>query len=836
MDPFTSMNALINPFSAGIGDGMQGGSQSNPANSGFHGGAPSFGFGPIGDTAMSWAMKKFLNIDPSEMKTPRGAMSDYQMQSMQQRSRVSGGKIGGILGGNPLNKMFGDLGSSSLFQSAVTDGLSGGSRTGAFNQAMGRFGTIMAEPGLGGIEGASRGAENVIRNLDNNFTDKKTGFWDYNKTSGFNRKNTLTSVAEYSKAFGGDGVIKTMAQGETPGNKTEIEGASKKIEEITGVVREAGNLFGSNMPIDKLMGELKKMTSNKGKMSAGDLKGKLQDIQAMAVVVDMSNEAFLNFTKAVGEINAAAGSKASTVDSSLSAMSLGKAMEDRGRADAESQGKVYSGPSAIEAGLSEAKIQAGRESSVNAKMAKSLFADMGALGLSEDTMKEVGQSVADGDYEAVQAKVKALKASGKISQSQANLLETNAVKSANGDIGIDEGAIQDKLKSYGIQADAKKQFTNSRKSTMQEAIDGTFVGQKEELFKGIGKDRLIRELSSGEAGIDDTNVTDRSAMAQQLAERYGIGKEQALDLASTLQQSLRGVSKDDTDLKTFMSASNQNVLGNLDKNASNQAKIKEQIQSASNTSAVDFGDMGITEMAAKTGVETLNQLKEKNGKMPSFKEFQEALSANGQANLLGSSEKSKLFYEGMAGNEKVSESMQKRLGNIKNSEGDKIKETKDGVVQFADGTSDEDKKRINKRVEEERIAANKEVHGSKSVTAAFLERKAKKQVEIEKEIKEKGSVKDPKAQESIAKTRMEKWEKEEIEKMSKEDKDEIKKEGTEHKDDKENDKAPPELMKLIEQIITLLQGLLTNGPKGASYSPDTPLPGSNVVNSISQTA
>ena len=346
----------------------------NPANRGF---APQTSVSTGGGAIVDMILNMLLSSATKKMGVSiptfgRPQMSDYADRMMKDRESKASEMMSGIYGSSPSSKMFGPLGDNALSQQFGDMFVqSGGSRGEAFKQVFGRFGNQFGGAGPGGIDTAGKASARVIENMDNQFTDRDTGAWQYGKTGGFNRQNTINAVAEFSDQFGGGGkeAIAKMSEVRTEGalgNSKEIDAAGKQIQGITEVVREAGNFFGPNMPFGQLVKEMKILADGAKGVSTAELKSSLQQVQGMAVAVDMSNEAFANYMKVIEQINGDAKIGMSTKDLSIQSMASGKAQEDLEKRRAESRGEVYTGPSKEEIGMEDAKLITDRETSLNA--------------------------------------------------------------------------------------------------------------------------------------------------------------------------------------------------------------------------------------------------------------------------------------------------------------------------------------------------------------------------------------------------------------------------------------------------------------------------------------
>jgi len=213
----------------------------NPANSGFSPGASiSTGAGQIVDMILNLLLSGITKKMGGLAHMGRPEVSDNSQRLMRERDDTASRMMSGIYGSSPQNKMFGPLGDNALSQQ-FGDSMfqSGGSRGDAFKQIFGRFGTQLGGMGSDGMEVAGKASAQVLRNIDSKFTNSD-GIWQYGKTAGFNRQNTISAVAEFTSTFGGKEVIDSLSK--TPELPESPEEKKNSIEERKRITTEIEKL------------------------------------------------------------------------------------------------------------------------------------------------------------------------------------------------------------------------------------------------------------------------------------------------------------------------------------------------------------------------------------------------------------------------------------------------------------------------------------------------------------------------------------------------------------------------------------------------------------------
>jgi hypothetical protein len=128
----------------------------------------------------------------------RPNISDYAYESMKARGRIASKNIPSILASNPNLKIFGELGKNTIFQALFDTITPGGSRVEAYKSSLGNS---LGGYGIKNMEINSELSKNFLNNLDSTMANSD-GQWDYSKSHGFNRSETVNNLAAFKKKFG----------------------------------------------------------------------------------------------------------------------------------------------------------------------------------------------------------------------------------------------------------------------------------------------------------------------------------------------------------------------------------------------------------------------------------------------------------------------------------------------------------------------------------------------------------------------------------------------------------------------------------------------------------
>jgi antitoxin component of MazEF toxin-antitoxin module len=681
MVPNSGYNQQPNPFGAYPGAMPQ---MGNPANTGFAPTGLQTGMGGLAD-AIAKIILQQAGIDGPIRSFGRPQVSDYAYSRMQERGAAAEQHMAGIYGSSPSNRMFGELGKNSLFQQYVADPMSaGGSRAEQFQQIMGQFGNSLSESA--NPEVVAKKAAQVLRNVDNQFSTN--GAWDYSKTAGFNRSNFTSAVSAFTNEFGGESAIETLAETEKKGtghrgaggNTQKIAQAGDQIKQMAEAVREAGNFFGPNMPYDELMKNVKKLVGNAQNMTAGDVRTTMQKVQAMAVTVNMSNEAYAAYMDAIGEINQASGGTMNTVDLSAKSLRFGKAIEDNEKAKAEKAGKIYTGPDATTLGLDVARVFASRESSPNAIVAKTFVAD--ALESNTSYAKELAEIYKTGDYEAVRNRIEELKKDGKISEAEwARNMETSA-KRESGE--IDDTVTPEIMDSLMKERDVNPVMTEEQAASKidntiretEKAIYGNTFQRYSDKIEAAGGEEKLRAILTTE------NLASEAKLKEALTKDYG--EEVAAELANDLYIDSKTKDKKnaaDTIAKLKDPEAKKREAEILIQNTKNEEKIAE-ISKNSNI----FSDASLGEETGRLGLEVWNDIQKKGG---GKKEFFEEMMKRAPEMFTGENGRTKLkaMEEVFSKQEELSETISEKSKKRAKELGVEVKDLSEKEVEKIRGES-----------------------------------------------------------------------------------------------------------------------------------------------------
>jgi hypothetical protein len=615
------------PYSPGVGPSGFGG---NPINSGFAPGTSiNSGMGGIVDMIINM-LASSLTQKMGGMTMPsmgRPQVSDVTRTVMAQRDFQAQSMLPGVYGSAPSNRLFGPLGDNAVFQQYYDQfAQSGGSRGEAFKQTFGQFGTMLGGGiGPGEIEEAGRRSAQFVRNLDTSFASEM-GEWQYGETAGFNRQNLIGAVAAFSKEFEqGKSAVDTMAQerveptkggprgGGKIGNTGKIDEAAKQIQEIAETVREAGNLFGPNMPFDQLMEELKIMTAGNPSAKTGDIKKSLQEVQAMAITVDMANEAFVNYMKVVDQIQTATGGRGSVKDLSIAAMQMGKAQEDNARAEAEKRGEVYTGKSKEEFAMDAARFVGNVTGSHNAVNVDAMIQTMESAGGMTEEVGKLLEFRNNQDYGGALEYFEQLKGEGKITPE----MEQRIQQTFN--LAREDDVIGQRI-SEANEDLAKKRLGGDYVPMNSE--NAVYNAAEQVLSQMDISDEAKDLIRSGRAFNEGKDASSPLVIAENLR-KSGMSSERASKVAQEIFEGINNsMYTDQADVlsETF----SKGHLEQREKIIAEQKKNREYVEEAAKSGYVLNSDEGVGERIMGAARDVYGNLQE-NGGSVSLKDFTSAM-------------------------------------------------------------------------------------------------------------------------------------------------------------------------------------------------------------------
>jgi len=133
---------------------------------------------------------------------PKG-LSDYAFAKMQERGRLASGALPGIISSNPIMKVFGRLGENRIAQYFIDKYLTpGGGYGDAYMKTLKSFGTRFGGTGIKNLSAASEASKNILNNVNKAFSNQD-GLWDYKKSYGYDRSQTIDNLSMFQKHFGG---------------------------------------------------------------------------------------------------------------------------------------------------------------------------------------------------------------------------------------------------------------------------------------------------------------------------------------------------------------------------------------------------------------------------------------------------------------------------------------------------------------------------------------------------------------------------------------------------------------------------------------------------------
>lgn len=543
--PYNFINdAVASPYSQPFGSHFQQPSYQtgNPANQGF---APAGGMNS-GNAILDMIINGIVRglAGGTGLRTfGRPQTSDFASVMMRSREEFSRESMPAVLSSNLQLKQFGDLGKNRLFQQFVDQFASGGSLGNAFKTTYGRFGSTLGGPGLDGLHDAAKASMAVVRNLDRGFTDQN-GMWQYGKTNGMNRVETIQSLDAYSRRFGGDQIVKDMALDPNSANKGRIESAQGKISGITEMVREAQNLFGPDKGLEELMDEVDNMLDGARGMTAGKVRDQLQRIQAVSAVVDMSNESMVRYMKVMDGLYKGMGYRGNnTASLAMNSLVAGKAIEDDRKARAEAAGEVYTGQNAqdIAQALGETQMTVTQSSEMmKIKLASNILENSKG---SPSVLKDLYARMSAGDYTGANQLVEKSIKSGAINGADADMIyrALGMAEQRGGLSSTEESQFSSNVGN--LDENTRNGITTNLDSPLAAAkiYEDSFLSEMESRGTGSAATRLLGnragELSAFmRNNLSSSDIKNPASLRKKLMAQFGISEAAAGQLTNQMSE------------------------------------------------------------------------------------------------------------------------------------------------------------------------------------------------------------------------------------------------------------------------------------------------------------
>ena len=212
------------------------------------------------------------------------------------------------------------------------------------------------------------------------------------------------------------GPMADLAEAPTAENAERQEAARNKFLEVNKMTREAQNLFGQDVPADELMQSVKGLVEGAGGLSTGDVTDLLQRIQATAVVVDMSNEAMVQYFDVLDNMykgmGVRSGNRANMAQNAL--LAADASVQSRKMA-VEAKGEMYTGPGVGEEAQKIAEYQGRVARSPRNSRALAILTALSDEGAEGEVRREFKSRMEEGDLDGAMDVFDRGKESGAIS-------------------------------------------------------------------------------------------------------------------------------------------------------------------------------------------------------------------------------------------------------------------------------------------------------------------------------------------------------------------------------------------------------------------------------------
>ncbi len=420
--------------------------------------------------------------------------------------------------------------------------------------------------------------------------------------------------------------LAVLSEPRTAVNAKAQDKASAGIMEQMSMVREAQNLFGKDVGVDKLMDEVGKLIEGSSGMSAGRVRDLLQKIQATAVVVDMSNEAIVRYFEVTNQMYKGMGVRGGNqTDMAQNALIAAKGITDARKQRAQERGEMYTGEGTEELAIKVAEYQ-GRvaRSGENQDLAATL-ATLDTSGTEGQIAMQIKQAMDEGDFaKARKIKEQAIE-SGAISSDKATQIDlrSQAYEEQGGVSETDYKIIKNK---FG-EGDYYKNLTGENVEFVQKQIFGSIadklMGTENDSFfadtvtSEIGDSGTAKLRAAIEAGeITQEEAQDQEKLTNKIMQVTGASRSQAGNIAGAMGSAMTVAQTEDD----FNVAGDKEALQNIADMNARQAEIQEEIALVSKERGPMMRDLNIGEQAAGTMSKIYKDLKKQGNSEVTFEQ------------------------------------------------------------------------------------------------------------------------------------------------------------------------------------------------------------------------
>ena len=415
-----------------------------------------------------------------------------------------------------------------------------------------------------------------------------------------------------------------LAEAPTAENAERQEAARNKFLEVNKMTREAQNLFGQDVPADELMQSVKGLVEGAGGLSTGDVTDLLQRIQATAVVVDMSNEAMVQYFDVLDNMykgmGVRSGNRANMAQNAL--LAADASVESRKMA-AEAKGEMYTGPGVGEEAQKIAEYQGRVARSPRNSRALAILTALSDEGAEGEVRREFKSRMEEGDLDGAMDVFDRGKESGAISGDKER--EVGRLDAYYNEFGASPEALEHIRQT--ITAESGKEVANQimgnatgeNISIVSEAAgkqmgdlvfgvngdDETAEIVNQQLGAGAS-DKIEEALTSGELSRDE--LRDPVKMEAKFKEMFAGASDSAIATAQSAFVSKMYSTEGAADLITLIESPKQKEM--REENTARMQEIKEEIDTTTTVRSPLMRKLNLGEEIFTGAYETIKRMKE----------------------------------------------------------------------------------------------------------------------------------------------------------------------------------------------------------------------------------
>ena len=419
------------------------------------------------------------------------------------------------------------------------------------------------------------------------------------------------------------GPMADLAEAPTAENAERQEAARNKFLEVNKMTREAQNLFGQDVPADELMQSVKGLVEGAGGLSTGDVTDLLQRIQATAVVVDMSNEAMVQYFDVLDNMykgmGVRSGNRANMAQNAL--LAADASVQSRKMA-AEAKGEMYTGPGVGEEAQKIAEYQGRVARSPRNSRALAILTALSDEGAEGEVRREFKSRMEEGDLDGAMDVFDRGKESGAISGDKER--EVGRLDAYYNEFGASPEALEHIRQT--ITAESGKEVANQimgnatgeNISIVSEAA-GKQMG---DLVFGVNGDDETAEIVNQQLGagasdkikeafgveLSRDELSDPVKMKAKFKEMFAGASDSAIATAQSAFVSKMYSTEGAADLITLIESPEQQQI--REENEARMQEIKEEIDTTTTVRSPLMRKLNLGEEIFTGAYETIKRMKE----------------------------------------------------------------------------------------------------------------------------------------------------------------------------------------------------------------------------------